>query len=354
MTARTTPRRLARRFGPLAISIAVIAAVGLLVAWKLDWATLDRVIHPASWAFLFVAIGANFTSVVMKGFAWKGVVDGLPNLERRTRFRDLISPLFVGFLFNTVLAARLGEVVKVVLVRRRLKSEGHDIRATTLLGTIVAENLVATIAWVVLVVSIGIFLPLPTYAWLASIGLGVVCLAIILAALSRRASGGSLPSWVARSRIGTRIGRAIARLWAAVRESHRALRHPRQMAIVVSACIATWIAQWAGIYATLNAFGLERVGWGGAGLLLVTVTLAQAFPVLPGNLVVFQAAAVLPLTQSYGVGAGQALGFSVVLQFTEAIVGVAIGFLFLMSEGISFGQLRREAEAEGLEDSVGE
>jgi Lysylphosphatidylglycerol synthase TM region len=330
----------------------VIAAVGALVAWKLDWATLDRVVHPASWAFLFVAVGANFISVAMKGFAWKGIVDGLPGLERRSRFRDLISPLFVGFLFNTVLAARLGEVVKVLLVRRRLKSDGHDIRATTLLGTVLAENLVATIAWVALVVSIGIFLPLPTYAWLASIGLGVVCLGIIVAALSRRASGGSLPSWVTRSRLGARIGRAIARLWEAVRESHQALRNPRQMAIVGSACIATWLAQWAGIYATLNAFGLERVGWGGAGLLLVTVTLAQAFPVLPGNLVVFQAAAVLPLTQSYGVGAGQALGFSVVLQFTEAIVGVAIGFLFLMSEGMSFGQLRREAEAEGIGDAA--
>ena len=32
--------------------------------------------------------------------------------------------------------------------------------------------------------------------------------------------------------------------------------------------LGTWIAQWAGIYATLGAFGLGYVGWGGAGLLM--------------------------------------------------------------------------------------
>ena len=97
------------------------------------------------------------------------------------------------------------------------------------------------------------------------------------------------------------------------------------MSLVVGASLLCWVSQWAGIYFTLIAFGLEEVGWGGAGLLLVTITLAQAFPVLPGNLLVFQAAAVVPLTASYGVGAAEAIAFSVVLQATEAVVGVAVG-----------------------------
>ena len=90
----------------------------------------------------------------------------------------------------------------------------------------------------------------------------------------------------------------------------------------------------------------QRVMSGGAGLLLVTITLAQSFPILPGNLVVFQAAAVVPLTASYGVGAADALAFSIVLQATEMFVGVLVGFIFLLFEGVSFKQLRREAEEE--------
>jgi hypothetical protein len=118
------------------------------------------------------------------------------------------------------------------------------------------------------------------------------------------------------------------------------------MSFVAVPSVLTWLAQWAGIYCTLLAFGLDRVGWDGAGLLLVTVTLAQTFPVLPGNLVIFQAAAVLPLTASYGVPTADAIAFSIVLQATEVIVGVAIGFIFLLLEGVGFRELRREAELE--------
>jgi uncharacterized membrane protein YbhN (UPF0104 family) len=352
MTTQVLRRPGVRRWGPHAVRLAVLGSVVALVAWRVDWSTADAALHPASWAALLLAISANFASVGFKGLAWKGVVDGLPTLRRRTRYSDLLSPLMVGFLFNTVLAARLGEVVKVLLVRRRLTRRGEEVSATALLGTVVAENLVGTIAWVVLVIGIGVFLPLPMYAWIASLALGAAALVVVSVA-TFTATGRQLPPWLSSGSVTARIGRAASRLWGAVRESHLALRRPRQVAIVGGASFATWLGQWAGIYCTLWAFGLERVGWGGAGLLLVTITLAQAFPLLPGNLVVFQAAAVLPLTATYGVSATQAIAFSVVLQFTEIVVGVLFGLICLMYEGVSFGQLRRQAEAEASQGAMG-
>lgn len=343
-TGRFSGRRLLVPAG----RIAVLVAVAVIAVWKLNLGEVHAAFKVTSWGLLSVAVLANFTSVAFKGLAWKGVVDALPRMERRVHYRDLLPPLFIGFLFNTVLAARVGEFVKVMLLGKRMERRGDERPpTTTLLGTVVAENLVSTITWVVLVIAIGIFLPLPSYAWFASITLGTVCLAVVLVAiLSGRAGHHQLPPWLNTGPLWARATRAVARLWGAVRESHLGLRDPRQMSVVVGASLATWLAQWVGIYFTLMAFGLERVGWGGAGLLLVTITLAQAFPVLPGNLVVFQAAAVVPLTASYGVSTAEALAFSVVLQGTEAIVGVAVGFLFLLMEGVGFGQLRRQAEEE--------
>lgn len=353
MTTEAAERRSPlRRYGVPALRVAVIAGVGAIAVWKLDLGEVHDAFKITSWGLLVVAILANFASVGFKGLAWKGVVDALPSMKRPTRYRDLLSPLFIGFLFNTVLAARVGELVKVMLLRRKLEKRGERPPTTTLLGTVVAENLVSTITWVVLVVGIGIFLPLPSYAWFASIALGGGCLAIVAVALLSGPNH-QLPPWLDTGPMWARATRALSRLWGAVRESHLGLRDPRQMAQVVAASLATWLAQWAGIYFTLMAFGLDRVGWGGAGLLLVTITLAQAFPVLPGNLLVFQAAAVVPLTASYGVHAAEAIAFSVVLQATEAVVGVAVGFLFLVVEGVGFGQLRREAEDEDRRQARG-
>ena len=345
-TATARRRSARRRIAVPILRVALVVVVGLIAAWKLDIATVRDAFRVASWWFLAAAVLANFASVGFKGLAWKGVIDALPTMRRPVPFRDLLSPLFVGFLFNAVLAARVGEIVKCLLLRRRLERRGERPPTTTLLGTVVAENLVSTITWVVLVVAIGLFLPLPSYAWIASIALGVACLSVVAVALLSGPGHSRIPPWLNTGPLWARAARAVTRLWGAVRESHLGLRDPRQMSVVVGASLLTWLAQWVGIYCTLQAFGLERVGWGGAGLLLVTVTLAQAFPVLPGNLLVFQAAAVVPLTASYGVAAGEALAFSIVLQATEAIVGVAVGFLFLIAEGIGFGQLRQQAEEE--------
>ena len=283
--------------------------------------------------------------MLFKGVAWKGVIDALPAVRVRVRLRSLISPLFIGFLFNTVLAARVGEIAKVLLARRKLAAQGVRLQTTTLLGSVLAETLVSTITWVALVIGIGLFLPLPSYAWITAIVLGAACLSVVVVALLS-SPGRQVPPWLRTGPLWARATRAFARLWAAVRESHLGLRHPRRMGGVVAASLATWLAQWAGIYCTLYAFGLQRVGWGGAGLLLVTVTLAQTFPVLPGNLVLFQAAAVVPLTASYGVPTADAIAFSIILQVTEVIVGVAIGFICLLVEGVGFKQLRAEAEEE--------
>lgn len=332
----------------MAWPIAKVTALGVivtLVAWRVDWGGVSEAFQLERWWFVIFAVAANFASVVFKGWAWRGVVDGLPTLHKRVRLADLLSPLFVGFLFNTVLAARVGEFVKVLLARRRLSKRGHDVRTTVLLGTVVAENLVSTIAWVAFVFSIGIFLPLPSYAWISATVLGGVALAVLVVALLS-SPGRQLPPWLDTGPLWARATRALSRLWGAVRESHLGLRDPRQMSFVAVPSVLTWLAQWAGIYCCLLAFGLDRVGWGGAGLLLVTVTLAQTFPVLPGNLVIFQAAAVLPLTTSYGVPTADAIAFSIVLQATEVIVGVAIGFIFLLMEGVGFRELRKEAEEE--------
>ena len=345
MTEGTAKRRTIPRWAWHALRLTVIVVVVGLVVWRVDWGAVISAFRVDNIWLLFVAVIANFLSVLLKGAAWKGVVDGLPGLKQRTRYKDLLSPLLVGFLFNTILAARVGEIAKVLLAKRRLARRGEDLSTTVLLGTVVVENIITTIAWVLLVVLIGLFLPLPSYAWIITAVLGVICLVIVVVALLQNPNR-QVPPWLSTGSIWRRVTRAFQRLWGAVHESHASLRDPRQMARVAVPSLGTWLAQWAGIYATLGAFGLGYVGWGGAGLLLVTITVAQSFPILPGNLVVFQAAAVVPLTASYGVSAADALAFSIVLQATEMAVGVVIGFIFLLFEGVSFKQLRREAEEE--------
>jgi hypothetical protein len=104
---RLTGRHLVRTV----VQILVILIIGTLAVWKLDLGKVRDAFQIHSWTFLVAAVLANFASVGFKGVAWKGVVDALPSVTRRTRYRDLIGPLFVSFLFNARLAARVGVIV---------------------------------------------------------------------------------------------------------------------------------------------------------------------------------------------------------------------------------------------------
>src|SRR5690348_5703800 len=68
---------------------------------------------------LALALLANLLSAWLKAAVWHQAVDAVPEAPRM-RTHDLLPSVFIGFLFNTVLVARLGEVAKVVVLRRRV------------------------------------------------------------------------------------------------------------------------------------------------------------------------------------------------------------------------------------------
>ena len=70
-------------------------------------------------------------------------------------------------------------------------------------------------------------------------------------------------------------------------------------------------------------------------------TLVGLFPLMPGNVGVFQLAVAGVLASSFGVSAASGAAFAIVLQATEVALGAGLGAVFLVAEGLSFTDLRR-------------
>jgi uncharacterized membrane protein YbhN (UPF0104 family) len=139
------------------------------------------------------------------------------------------------------------------------------------------------------------------------------------------------------------LGISLTAASLALREGQAVLRKPKLLAWGLTAAIVSWLAQIAGIYWALEAYGIDG-GIGAAGLVFLASTLVGLFPIVPGNLVVFQGATSIAL-QAYNVPANVAINFGIGLQLIEAVLGVGLGFFFLSYEGLSIGELRKEAEA---------
>jgi hypothetical protein len=136
--------RVDRRF---ALAIAAVPAASFL-AYRGTGAARDAddALHAVALGAIVLALAANLGSVVLKTAVWKRSVDALPG-SPRPGFRGLLPAVFIGFLGNTILAARLGELGRLAVVSRRLRAAGTPVGAAALAGTLVPTTLAGHPYW---------------------------------------------------------------------------------------------------------------------------------------------------------------------------------------------------------------
>jgi peptidoglycan-N-acetylglucosamine deacetylase len=343
-----------RRMALRALVIALLIGGGVfLLSSKLDLKAVGGVITGASPVFVMAALAANLISVAAKAVVWKAAIDAVDDGRVRARLSDVIPAIFIGFLLNTVLFARLGEVAKISVLRRKLIERGDDLPTTTIVGTLVTEQFLSGVALLVVLIGVAAFVSIPGWAFsLLLVLIGIVVL-FALAALGieiwaryRRRQTSESAAEADPDRIERwwhLLGISLTTASLALREGQAVLRRPKLLARGLTAAVASWLAQMAGIYWALEAYGIHA-GIGAAGLVFLASNLVGLFPIIPGNLVVFQGATYAAL-QSYNVPTDVAINFGIGLQLIEALLGVGLGFFFLSYEGLSIGELRKEAEA---------
>jgi uncharacterized protein (TIRG00374 family) len=332
----------------------VVAALVLLVSQRYSLQVIANVFTEADPVFVLAALLANLGSVAAKSLTWKSAIDAVPADAHGRRLevpvRDVVPPIFIGFLLNTVLIARLGEVARVTVLRRKLVARDQAVPVTTLVGTLVTEQILSGIMLVVVLLGVIAFTPVPQQAvYLLAVLSGVVLLIALVAAgieiASRIQRKRMVPTAPYVERWWHLLGISFTSTMVALREGQAIFRRPRLLAWGLTMAAISWVMQLAGIYWALRAYGIDE-GLGAAGVVFLASNLVQLFPITPGNLGVFQGATAGGLSVLYPVSSDLALTFAIGLQLIEAALGVGIGFVFLSLEGLSVAELRRQVEVE--------
>jgi peptidoglycan/xylan/chitin deacetylase (PgdA/CDA1 family)/uncharacterized membrane protein YbhN (UPF0104 family) len=355
LAAELRPRR--RMLLRAALLGAVVAAIVYFVSSRFGLKSIGAVITTADPALVSAALVANLASVGAKALTWQAALDAVPADEEGGErihvklLEEVIPAIFIGFLLNTVLFARLGEVARVSTLRRKLIARGVDMPVPTAVGTLVTEQLLLAVTLLAVLLGITTLVSIPGWAgdllWVLAavvITIAIVAGTIEVWARYRRRQVGSDEESDPVERWWTLLGLSATAISSAMRHGQAIFRHPRLLAWGLFTAALSWVAQIVGIHWALHAYGIET-GIGIAGLVFLTSTLVGLFPIVPGNVVVFQGATVAALTFATNVGAEKAFTFSIGLQLIEALLSVGLGFFFLSYEGLSLGELRTEAEA---------
>ena len=311
----------------LAVSVVSLGAV----AW---WASKQEAPHfptaPQDLALLAAALLVYAVATVVRGWRWHVILrtDGIEHKRA-----DALGLVCVGYMGNTVLPARGGEVLRVMLLGQRT-----DARKREILGSILAERALDAVVLVALFV-------LLTFAGAAGRPAGTTPAIVAAAGLV----AGAVALWVyLKLRRAGRLEGFAAKVRPLVKASR-----PLIGVVGVVLALAT-VFVWALEGAVLVLVGQSL----GLSLSLVeglSVTVLASFfaliPAAPGYVGTYDAAILFGM-KALDVAGNTALSFALLVRFMLFVPITVVGLVLMLVRYGGLGALRQASEVEEDREDV--
>jgi hypothetical protein len=306
---------LGRRAWSWILSVPLAAVLLYLSLRGVDWTGVWHTIAGARWGFLAAGCGCSCFSFFLRALRWRILL----NAEERLSVGSVFSANMAGYLGNSFLPARAGELVRTFVVSAR-----SSLSNTYVLTTALSERLadaVALVLWSSLILLGAAARPRwiedlsRTTAMLAAAG----ALAIALLPHTESLCRNLLRRLALPSALRERLLRFADQVLLGVRAFHNVGRFLGFTLLTV----AIWMTDAFG--AILMAYGLHlHFSFTVAMLLLTAMGLGSALPSTPGYVGIYQFAAVTVLTP-FGISRDAALAYSLAAQASAYVVTLALG-----------------------------
>jgi phosphatidylinositol alpha-mannosyltransferase len=340
--SRSSPRSQSLWRAGLVAGAVLIAAGVALALTNLSLGNVASALGEARPAWVAAAFALMVIAFLARALSWHEVLRAaLP--EKRIPLMAVTRAAMIGVMGSAIFPGRLGEPARVLVLARRVP--GSNRRAVPVLaGTLVSQTLMNLSALAILAIvtfsSVSIFHGHEDGVLAGGILAGVLVVLLLAGPRLLRLGGRSRRPRLARAASFVAGQLAHARTGLAV------FSRPRHASAAVAAQLGAWALQCLSCYAVLLALpGTAHVGIVAAAAVLLAVNVSAVLPPTPANVGVFQAACLVVLA-AFGVAASTALAYGFLLQAIEVVTAIALGGPALLREGMSWGDVRRAAEAE--------
>jgi phosphatidyl-myo-inositol alpha-mannosyltransferase len=293
----------------------------------------------ASPGWIALALGLMMLSLFFRAVSWhEALRAALPELP--IGWGAVIRATMIGVMGSAVFPGRIGEPTRMLVLSRRLEGPTRQ-RLPVVAGTVFSQTIINLVALAVLAAVTFTSVPIlhgHSSALEAVLALpAIVAVAVLL--------GPPLLRVAQRSR-SARLRLAAGAVASMLRLARRGLvvfMQPRHGVAAVAAQLFAWVLQWLSCYMVILALGLQsQAGPVAAAAILLAVNVSAVLPATPSNVGVFQAACLVVLA-AYGVSAGTAVAYGIILQAVEVVTALGLGVPALLSEGMSWRDIRRQA-----------
>jgi uncharacterized membrane protein YbhN (UPF0104 family) len=267
------------------------------------------------WKLLVAGFAICAAVQPLRALAWSSTV------RHPVGFRAIYASSSIGSFLDTVLPGRLGEASKVAVLKVTSGTSYPGFSRAG--GSLLCAHLLEMIAFALLGAGATLFLPVPGWArWTVIAGVLGASAGLALIAVLHRFLGRRLPLRVTSFLAGAAAPRGVL------------LR-------AGSILMVTWLARWFGILFCLHAVGIH-LSIGAALLYMLITGLANTAPLLPGNVGVYQGAALGALAIA-GYSGSHAIAASLMIPFVVTLATASAALVGLALYGNRVPQLSRAA-----------
>jgi len=320
---------------------------GLLIWWVLRGVDLTEVwlaIRGARWGLLVAAVAVATSGFAVRALRWKLL---LQPIRPGVGFRERFAAVNIGFAANNLLPARVGE-----FARAWAMSKLAPVPMTGALGSLVVERFLDSVAVFSLLAFAVLHPSFPSEATVAgqSIGTIITTLVVLLVALLAGLMVLVLvpgPFMAVTSRMARFLPDRAARLLVdgltTFLSGLGALQSPRLLLGALAWSFGFWAWNAVSFWLAFHAFNIDQ-GYITALFVQGIIAIGVAVPSAPGFFGTFHAAAVVALSEVYGVGEGATLAFAFGYHLGGFIPVTVMGVWYAWHLGMSWRELGRSEE----------
>ena len=328
------------------LGIAITLLCLGLAFYRVDVNELIGALAGADYTLVAPAVALWLIGYVARTVRWRTILAG----SSVGSLFELFGVLMVGFATNNLLPARLGELARAYLLRRRT-----GLRKTFVLASIFLERVFDGLALVAVIVVLSTLVELPGWgreveAAAAILFVGVAVGVIML--LYRSELAARIVSYVAQP-LPRRIGTFAVGAFGAFVHGLSSMRSPGVVAGTSLLSVVVWGIEWAAYLLVASAFnlGLSPVQLAAAcAFMMVVVNLGIMLPAAPGYVGTFQFFAVSALAV-WGVPREPALAVAIVAHLAQYVLVTGIGLAFFGREHISLRSVAAASRESGDGDA---
>ena len=295
--------------------VLLVTGVGVVLLAARTGTKVFSAAATPDWRFLLAGLIIAAAVQPLRALAWTATV------RSPVGFRAMYAASSVGSFLDTVLPGRMGEASKVAVLKVASGPRWPGFSRAG--GSLLCAHLLEMVAFVLVGAASAFFLPVPAWAKITMlVGLPLAAGGLVVASLVHHRLGHRLPESV-----GSFLAGAAAPAPVMLRAG-----------LIL---VLTWVARWFGILFLLHAVGVH-VGVGSALLYMVVTGLANTMPFLPGNVGIYQGAALGALAMA-GHGGTSAAAASVFTPAAGSLATALAAMIGLAFYGRRLGELRRAA-----------